>query len=399
MRLTCGFLLAASIHAAGDELTMARPFGSHMVLPMNCPVPVWGTAPASTTVKLQFAGQHIETRTNTKGDWKVILKPMPASSESRVLRVEAGVASVELADTLVGVVWLFSGQSNMDFPLARATGGREEVSRTEIPGIRLFDLQGVATDNRTYGEPDFDRLNEAGHFKGRWERAAPASAAKISAIAWWTARRLHDTTGVPVGMVENAVGGSGTEAWIPRAMIEKQPAYASLRGDDWAASDRFSAWARGRVAKNLGDRHNAQHPFRPGFLFESGVHWWNGFPFDGVVWYQGETNAELHDDAWNRRLLTDLVTGWRSELSSPGLPFVIIQLPRIGGNDPLRRWWPEYRAVQESVASSLPGVRLVKTADLGWDSPDVHPPDKLPVATRLAEAILAGTKPVGRTNR
>jgi len=29
------------------------------------------------------------------------------------------------------------------------------------------------------------------------------------------------------------------------------------------------------------------------------------------------------------------------------------------------------------------------TQDLGWDSPDVHPPDKLPVAKRLAEALPA----------
>jgi hypothetical protein len=30
----------------------------------------------------------------------------------------------------------------------------------------------------------------------------------------------------------------------------------------------------------------------------------------------------------------------------------------------------------------------VVTQDLGWDSPDVHPPDKLPVAKRIAESIL-----------
>jgi hypothetical protein len=34
-------------------------------------------------------------------------------------------------------------------------------------------------------------------------------------------------------------------------------------------------------------------------------------------------------------------------------------------------------------------VRLVVTQDLGWDSPNVHPPDKRPVAERLAAAILA----------
>jgi hypothetical protein len=31
---------------------------------------------------------------------------------------------------------------------------------------------------------------------------------------------------------------------------------------------------------------------------------------------------------------------------------------------------------------------LVVTEDLGWDSPDVHPPDKRPVAMRLADAVM-----------
>jgi sialate O-acetylesterase len=82
------------------------------------------------------------------------------------------------------------------------------------------------------------------------------------------------------------------------------------------------------------------------------------------------------------------VTGWRKELRQEKLPFFLVQLPRIGGNDPLRRHWPAYRKVQADAARSLSGVHLVVTQDLGWDSPDVHPPDKKPVGMRLAAAIV-----------
>ena len=64
----------------------------------------------------------------------------------------------------------------------------------------------------------------------------------------------------------------------------------------------------------------------------------------------------------------------------------MVQLPRIGGNDPLRRWWPEFRAVQARAAAKLERVELIQTLDLGWDSPDVHPPDKRPVGERLGNA-------------
>jgi sialate O-acetylesterase len=66
----------------------------------------------------------------------------------------------------------------------------------------------------------------------------------------------------------------------------------------------------------------------------------------------------------------------------------MVQLPKIGGNDPLRKWWPEFRAVQARAAKRLPCVELVVTQDLGWDSPDVHPPDKRPVGERLGKAAL-----------
>jgi sialate O-acetylesterase len=74
------------------------------------------------------------------------------------------------------------------------------------------------------------------------------------------------------------------------------------------------------------------------------------------------------------------VHGWRKVLAQPDLPFFMVQLPRIGGNDPLRR------GVQARAAAKLDHVSLIETVDLGWDSPDVHPPDKRPVGERLGTA-------------
>jgi len=105
--------------------------------------------------------------------------------------------------------------------------------------------------------------------------------------------------------------------------------------------------------------------------------------------YQGESNAEIRDDRWNEALIVGLVSGWRRALDQPRLPFFMVQLPRIGGNNPLRAYWPEFREVQARAVKRLERAHLIVTHDLGWDSPDVHPPDKRPVASRLAAAMLA----------
>ena len=373
-------------------LTLARPFGDHMVLPMGRPVPVWGTAGANEKVTVTFGGKTAMATADGKGVWRALLPPFPPSSDGREMVVEAG-GRITLKDVLVGRVWLCSGQSNMDFPLARATGGMEEAKTAgQSPSIRLCDLTGAPTDGRVYDAAALARLNPQDHFTGSWARASAESAAGFSAIAWWAGKAIHAEIGVPVGLVENAVGGSGTEAWLPQEMLAARRDYRELLGEEWLESEKMSAWARGRAKRNLGAHPASNHPFRPGFLFESGLRDLAGFPFYGVLWYQGETNAEIDDTAWNERLITDLVLGWRKVLGNDDLPFFMIQLPRIGGNDPLRKQWPAYRKAQAAAAGRLAGVSLIVTEDLGYDSPDVHPPDKRPVAMRLAEAVLESAR-------
>lgn len=229
------------------------------------------------------------------------------------------------------------------------------------------------------------RMVPGRYFEGGWEVASPAATSGFSAVGWWAGKEIHRKKGVPVGLIDVSVGGSGAEAWLPHEVLEARDGYASLLGPEWLESGRVSAWARGRAKLNLGGR-GVDHPFRPGFLFDAGVREWRGFPLTGVLWYQGETNAEIHDDDWNERLITDLVVGWRRVLEQPELPFFMVQLPLIGGNDPLRQWWPQFREVQARAAAKLDGVELIVTQDLGWDSPDVHPPDKRPVGERLGRA-------------
>lgn len=360
-----------------------------MVLPMNTAVPLWGTAEAESDVSVSFGESKQSTTADENGAWRVVLPPLTPSSEGKVLRVSSGETAFELSDVLVGEIWLCAGQSNMDFPLARATGGREEANNAlRLPGIRLLNMSGVHTSKRRYYPVERQRLTPGGYFQGDWQRATKDSAQVFSAVGWWAGKEIHRARGVPVGLIDCSVGGSGTEAWLPLEMLRKRSSYADLLSNEWIESPRISAWARGRAKLNLGGTAG-NHPFRPGFLFEAGVRRWSGFPISGVLWYQGETNAEIHDNPWNEQLLNDMVVGWRQVMELPQLPFFMVQLPRIGGADPMRKWWPEYRSVQERVAKANRGVTLIKTMDLGWDSPDVHPPDKRPVGERLGRSVVA----------
>lgn len=389
---TAAALLLAGTTFCCHALEFARPFGHSMVLPHGRTFEVWGKADSGKTVELRLGTFTIRTRSAADGSWRAKFGPLPVSTKPAHLVASCGNETSSLDDILVGEVWLCSGQSNMDFPLSQAIGGSAAAAKAaEFPLIRLCNLSPVHTRDAPYGAADFKRLNPRDHFEGTWAKATPREAARVSAVAWWTATLVHQQhPGIPIGLVENAVGGSGAEAWLPRETLESRKDYRELLGNAWLESDHIGAWTVGRARRNLGKQRDAMHPFRPSFLFESGVRWWTGFSFHRVLWYQGESNAEVADDAWNERLIVDLVQGWRSALHDADLPFIMVQLPRIGGNDPLRARWPEFREVQSRATSKLDHVTLVATQDLGWDSPNVHPPDKLPVARRLADAVTNG---------
>ena len=109
--------LVAAMMVAGTTLHAAvrfgMPFSDHMVLQREKPVAVWGRADPGEKVTVTFAEQSVATTADVKGEWRVNLKPMPASKTPRTLAANG----VKVQDVLVGEVWFAGGQSNMGVPL------------------------------------------------------------------------------------------------------------------------------------------------------------------------------------------------------------------------------------------------------------------------------------------
>lgn len=356
-----------------------------MVLPYGVSVPLHGKAAPGEMVSVRMGAHVAQTRCLADGSWRIALPAMAASAEPVALSIRSGDKTLVLENIVVGEVWLCSGQSNMDFPLQRATGGAAELTHDMPAGPRFFSLTGMSTTAQPFREKDRERLQAATFFQGAWQVPAARDRGALSAIAWWFACQRMRDTGRPIGIVENAVGGSGTEAWLSPESLRSRPEYADLITPAWLDHAKVAPWARQRARQQIGVLRDVLHPFQPGFLYDSGIGWWRDFPFTGVLWYQGETNAEINDVAWNTRLLEDLMSSWRKGLRHESLPFFLVELPRIGGQDPLRRYWPQYREAQQQATKRMPRAYRIQTTDLGWDSPDVHPPDKKPIALRLAE--------------
>lgn len=385
-------LLLASSGLAWAAPQLDRVYGSHMVLPQGKAVPISGTTDTSGEIVVRFDGQTVPaTRSGNK--WKAELKPMKSNGTGQKLTVTQGKDTVELDDILIGEVWLASGQSNMLWRLNQTPEGKEAIQKAGNGHIRILHNEPqVHTNPAAYKDTDRAKLTKDQFYTGQWAVSSPQSAPRMSAVAYHFANALQKEIDVPVGIIHSSLGGSEMAAWIPDSVLKKKPFYASCRGNKWLDSPLISAWARGRAKQNIAQTLSSgepMHPYKPGFLYSSGIEWITPLPVNGILWYQGETDAETQDMKQNATLLRDLVTSWRQAFGNPELPFVMVQLPRINDKSPVRAYWPEFRAVQDGIAAAMPNVACVTTIDLGSTNSNVHPPRKTEVGTRLAHAAAA----------
>ncbi|MBQ7021971.1 MAG: hypothetical protein IJN29_00185 [Akkermansia sp.] len=386
-------ILALAPLCAMADVAADKIYADHMVLQRGVEVPITGTCTGTEPVSVRFAGQTVEA-TVQDGRWTATLAPMKARNQGQPLTITQGNDTQEIKDVLVGEVWIASGQSNMLWRLNQ-TGDTNSLKEAETPLFRFYHSEPqVHTSPPAYKEKEKNILLTGEMYKGSWSANTPQTRPRMSAVGYYFGRELQKHLGVPVGVIHAALGGSEMMAWMPTEVLNAK--YPECTTEQWLDSKYMSAWVRGRARQNIGKELNAPHPYKPAYLFETGIRPWLNFPVAGVIWYQGESDAEIQDMEQNYALLSDLITGWRTAFNRPALPFLQVELPRINDRTKLRAYWPEFRTVQRRAAKKMNGVYAVTTIDLGSTNSDVHPPRKLEVGTRLAN--LAAATVYGKKN-
>jgi sialate O-acetylesterase len=131
------------------------------------------------------------------------------------------------------------------------------------------------------------------------------------------------------------------------------------------------------------------HPWAPGGLFNGMIDPVIPYKIRGVIWYQGEANA---DRAFAyRELFPLLISDWRAHWGEGDFPFYFVQLPNYTArlDQPGESNWAELREAQ-AMALKLPNTGMATTIDLG-DANDIHPKNKHEVGRRLALIALNHT--------
>ncbi len=218
---------------------------------------------------------------------------------------------------------------------------------------------------------------------------------------------------VPIGLIDNSWGGSACEAWVRRDLLEGNPLYQPMldKWDKIAAEfdekkaraeyeQRLAKWEQRAAAARRGGapeppgKPHFDNPlagqFRPANLYHGRLKPIMPYAIRGVIWYQGETNAERANQY--RELFPLMIKNWRDDWGQGDFPFYWVQLADFmpERNKPGDSAWAELREAQTMTLDRLPHTGQAVTIDLG-DANDIHPKNKQAVGRRLARQALAKT--------
>ena len=369
-----------------DTLTLPATYGHHMVLQRQTPLVMEGRVKPGTTVRIVLGKQQTTTQADDEGTFRATLKPMEAGGPYE-LRFESEAGNRTFTDVYVGEVWICSGQSNMELRVSECSTAEKDLKLAGLLSrVHFYNMESCwPLYAEVWNEERMDSVDQ-GLFirRAEWTKCSAETARNFSAIGFHFAKMLSDSLKCHVGIISNAVGGSTTEGWIDETTLRAQA--PQVLAGNWMENRHIMAWARNRAKLNLqaAKKKNHHHPFEPTYLFNASIRPIAGYAVRGVLWYQGESNADLVE--MHKKLFPALETSWRKAWNNPLLPFYFVQLSSIS----TRPSWPEFRDSQRRLADSLDHTYMVVSSDVG-DSLDVHPRRKNVVGRRLASAVLHHT--------
>jgi sialate O-acetylesterase len=210
-------LMASQLSVA--RVSLPSVFSDNMVLQQKTKAAIWGKTEAGkqVTISTTWSGKKYSVITGADGNWKIKVST-PSFGGPFVITISDGEVTT-LKNVLIGEVWLCSGQSNMEMPLAgwgKINNYEKEIADANYPNIRLLQVEHVTSNTPL---PDAKVTN------GGWTICGPESVAGFSSLAYFFARNIYKKTGVPVGLIHTSWGGTIAEAWTSGEALKKMPEF------------------------------------------------------------------------------------------------------------------------------------------------------------------------------
>ena len=380
------------------QLQLAKPFSNNMVLQRGQPIHIWGKGYPGKSVTVKFGGVLKSIVVKQDSSWGVYYNKMKASVLQHQLLVKSDGESISLTNIVIGDIWLCIGQSNMQFSLKEEMHYKEEIQSSTIDGLRFYNPSfiGKGVFNKAFTDSMIQRLTINDFYnKVSWQKSDSLSARDMTAIGYYFGKQLLQETGVPIGLIHLAIGGCPIETFISKDALMNSKQFSSKVNGNWLTNNQLPVWIKERGVQNVGgndkvisDELGPNHGYKPSFAFEAGIQPLVPLPIKGVLWYQGESNAQELDRVMEYAALQKLmIEDYRKLWKNENLPFYCVQLSSIDSISYKSQLWPLFRDEQRKLLSIVKNGGMAVCSDIGAKN-NVHPTNKKLVGERLANWAL-----------
>jgi hypothetical protein len=260
-----------------------------------------------------------------RGKFSVKLSSLPVGGPYR-LRLEAGKQRVDISPFFVGDVWILAGQSNME-GVGNMTGAAKPH-----PLIRAFSMRRewrLAEDPLHLLAESPDACHAPSQCAAKRGEEMRRNAVKGVGVGLFFAREMLERSGgAPQGLICAAHGGTSMQQWSPDQK--------HLGGQSLYASMLMSIRATGQ-------------------------------PVAGLLWYQGESDANPNDAAQYTPRMKKLVAASRRDLRQPRLPWMIVQIARLFSNPGNPIPWKDIQEQERLLPEKIKFFETVSAIDLPLD--------------------------------
>ncbi len=314
-----------------------------------------------------------------KAAWLSELKPWLAANQREdtqtpeaelaaytTLPTDEGWAAVKLPGKLPGerILWV-----RRDVTLSQKEAGKPLMLRiSEISGIDTVYFDGKRVGGRTLETYDGDGEKR---FNVLREYTVPAT--EVTPGKHTVAVRIYAPLGASA--IRGGYFFAGGQSLAGEWLMKTEKEFALL-------SDAAKASRPGPL----------KSPLRPWIvsaaLYNGMIHGLIPYALRGVIWYQGESNA--NDGVRYRTTFPMLIQDWRKRWGKPELPFYWVQLAnhRSKMDDPNAASGLALLREAQSLTLKLPHTGQAVIIDAG-EAGDIHPMSKREPGTRLAAIALA----------
>jgi sialate O-acetylesterase len=243
------------------------------------------------------------------------------------IKVGGKTANATVGNVYVGDLWVLAGQSNM-----QGVGDLVDVTPPH-PRVMLLGMDGkwgVAEEPLHWLVDSPDPVH-SGDPATRAARSVEEhkTRKKGTGLGLPFAVELFESTGVPIGLIACAHGGTSMEEWSPPGKGKGgQSLYGSML--------RQVNLAGGKVK--------------------------------GLLWYQGEGDSLGEGEAWKAypKVFADFIAAVRADFGQPELPFYYVQIGRfVSGADP--KGWNAVQDAQRLLVERVNNAAVISVVDLELD--------------------------------